>query len=317
MTLAVVVIGRNEAKHLPTCFSSLESKRVVYVDSDSTDESVSIAKKAKVVVVRLQGACTAARGRNAGFKKAIEKWPDTQYVQFVDGDCFLKKGWLSRGQSVLEADPSLGAVMGHLAEKDVTSVYHKLCQMEWKSLPGEAAYFSGVVMVRASIFKQLGGYREQMVAGEDPELSSRMRLEGFHIEKDDTEMAIHDADIQTFGQWFERVVRSGMSIAESFALHGKSSLRICSKEYRSVLFWGGGIPALFALIAFLGGSVASVAMLPYLYLTAKIYHHRRHDYHEPPADSLLWATFCVWAKFPQLYGIFRYKLKAFANRGCR
>jgi len=319
MTLSVVVIGKNEGVNLAKSLSSIECKRIVYVDSNSTDNSVAIARKAKAVVVKLDDSvpCTAARGRNAGFKKIMEKYPDTEFVQFVDGDCVLEKGWLKRGISILDADPSLCAVMGHLSERDPNSVYHRLCQLEWTSPVGESSYFSGVVMLRAAVFESLGGYREKMAAGEEPELSTRMRLAGYHIEKDDTPMAIHDADIRNFRQWLIRVVRSGNAIAEGFSIHGKTPLKACSKEYRSILFWGGLMPIIFALTSFFAGSMAALVMVPYVYLISKIYHHRRKDFGESVFDSMLWSVFCVWAKFPQLYGVARYHIRAFASRGCR
>ena len=36
---------------------------------------------------------TAARARNAGFKRLRELAPDLNYVQFIDGDCELIETW--------------------------------------------------------------------------------------------------------------------------------------------------------------------------------------------------------------------------------
>ncbi|HNC45393.1 MAG TPA: glycosyltransferase family A protein, partial [Acidobacteriota bacterium] len=76
--LTVVVIGRNEGPRLVRCLESIHranlsqfgAVEVIYVDSDSTDESVSRAKQlgATVEVVHPTRP-TAALGRNAGWRQ--------------------------------------------------------------------------------------------------------------------------------------------------------------------------------------------------------------------------------------------------------
>src|SRR5438128_11766742 len=85
--LAVVVIGRNEGERLRRCLQSLGDRRsaAVYVDSGSTDGSAALAKSIGVEVVELDSSrpFTAARGRNAGFDRALELHPHAEFVQFV------------------------------------------------------------------------------------------------------------------------------------------------------------------------------------------------------------------------------------------
>src|SRR5215468_9607318 len=98
MKFGVVAIGRNEGERLRKCLVSLSSvaaTAVVYVDSGSTDGSPHLARRQGVEVIDLSlGApFTAARARNAGFKRLKEISPDLAYVQFVDGDCQLAQSW--------------------------------------------------------------------------------------------------------------------------------------------------------------------------------------------------------------------------------
>ena len=94
--LDAVVIGRNEGARLVACLASLRGavRRVVYVDSGSTDRSVDAALAAGADVVRLDMTApfTAARARNAGLAELAKAAPD--FVQLIDGDCTLDPDWL-------------------------------------------------------------------------------------------------------------------------------------------------------------------------------------------------------------------------------
>ena len=106
----VVVIGRNEGERLRACLLSvMHTGPVVYVDSDSTDDSVRMARGlgAEVMALDLTVSFTAARARNAGFKRLMELAPDLSYVQFVDGDCEVVAGWLAIAMEFLMAHPQV------------------------------------------------------------------------------------------------------------------------------------------------------------------------------------------------------------------
>jgi glycosyltransferase involved in cell wall biosynthesis len=168
----VVVVGRNEAERLPRCLASLAgaTEAVVYADSGSSDGSPDVARSLGVRVVELDAALpfTAARGRNAGFECLVREWPDVEFVQFVDGDCEVQPGWLATAASRLAADPALGAVCGRRRERHPErSTWNRLADLEWDTPVGEASAFGGDVMVRAAVLREVGGYRSDMIAGED------------------------------------------------------------------------------------------------------------------------------------------------------
>ena len=74
-----VVIGRNEGERLRICLQSVigQVRRVVYVDSGSTDGSVALAQSlgARVVQLDLAQPFTAARARNAGWRALRDDRP--------------------------------------------------------------------------------------------------------------------------------------------------------------------------------------------------------------------------------------------------
>src|SRR5262245_4001014 len=125
-----VAIGRNEGERLRRCLDSLSAApAVVYVDSSSTDGSPELARHlgAEVVELDMRLPFTAARARNAGFKRLAELAPHMALVQFVDGDCELYPGWPSTALAFLEANPGVAAVAGRLRERHPeSSVYNWL-----------------------------------------------------------------------------------------------------------------------------------------------------------------------------------------------
>ena len=105
----IVIIGRNEGERLRRCFASVvgSAAAIVYVDSGSTDDSVSAARQLGVEVVELDMSSPfcAARARNAGYQRLMELDSRLTFVQFVDGDCEMVDGWLSVAARLLKVCP--------------------------------------------------------------------------------------------------------------------------------------------------------------------------------------------------------------------
>ena len=55
---------------------------------------------------------------------------------------------------------------------------------------------------------------EDLIAGEDPELSYRIRQSGWQILRIDAQMTTHDINMSTFRQYLKRAYRSGHAYAE-------------------------------------------------------------------------------------------------------
>src|SRR4051812_11281295 len=99
-TIGIIAIGRNEGQRLRACLESslAASANVIYVDSGSTDNSVTMARNmgAHIVALDMSKPFTAARARNEGFAQLMKLAPENQLVQFVDGDCEFAPGWIER-----------------------------------------------------------------------------------------------------------------------------------------------------------------------------------------------------------------------------
>jgi GT2 family glycosyltransferase len=252
----VVVIGRNEGERLGRCLRSVQrdAAAVVYVDSGSSDDSVALARfmGAEVVELDMGLPFTAARARNAGFERLHELLPDLSRVQFVDGDCEVIAGWLPTASRFLDAHADVAAVCGRLRERHPQrSVYNLLCDMEWNRPAGATKACGGIVMMRADALLAVGGFREDLIAGEEPELCVRLRARGSRIWRLADEMAWHDAAMLHFKQWWRRARRAGHAYAEGVALHGDPPERHCVVEARRALLWGAALPLLILALSLL------------------------------------------------------------------
>ena len=174
------------------------------------------------------------------------------YVQFIDGDCQVVEGWIDIARKTLDENAGYVAVSGRRSERfPEASLYNRLCDIEWNGPCGVVPNSGGDVMMRAQPFLDVGGFNIAMIAGEEGELTFRLREKGWQIFRVDTPMTLHDAAMSRFGQWWKRTLRAGHAYAEGMSLHGRSPERYNVRPVISSLAWGMGMPcvALMCLIA--------------------------------------------------------------------
>lgn len=282
--LGLVVIGRNEGERLKRCLRSVpKDAPIFYVDSASTDDSVEFAKSVQAVVVELDMAkpFTAARARNEGFAALLNQYPQITFVQFVDGDCELERDWLGEASAFLKAQKSVAAVCGRRRERNPgASLYNRMCDEEWDTEIGQADSCGGDVMIRVQAFKDAEGYDATMIAGEEPELCSRLRAAGWKIWRLDLPMTIHDADMHSFDQYWKRAIRSGFGYAQVLrktSIEGKGSLY--RREVARALLWTIGVVGIAVLCGMLFG-IVGLAIAPTIWLMQWMRLGIRHGFNK-------------------------------------
>jgi GT2 family glycosyltransferase len=306
----VVIIGRNEGDRLKRCLASVAGTspaRVVYVDSGSTDGSVAAARAAGVEVLELdlRAGFTAARARNEGFRRLREIAPSVSKVQFVDGDCEMVDGWLDRAAAWLDAHPQFGVACGRRRERHPErSLYNMLCDIEWDTPVGEAKACGGDAMIRVDAFDAVGGYRADLIAGEDPELCVRLRGGGWRIWRLDADMTLHDAAMIRFAQWWTRTLRCGYAYAQGVNLHGARPERHCVREARSAWCWALGIPASALGLSLWWGGWSAMLLAVYPAQVARLALQGGRS----PRENWWRAAFLVLGKFPELFGQLKFLL---------
>ncbi len=316
--VGLVVIGRNEGERLHRCLLSVIDKvvNIVYVDSGSTDGSVEMARSLSVDVVELDLSIpfTAARARNVGFTHLLQVNPNIQFVQFVDGDCQIAPEWIERAQDELNTKPQVAVVCGRRRERfPQKSIYNRLCDLEWDTPVGEAKACGGDAMMRVEAFQQVEGFNPLLIAGEEPELCVRLRLQGWKILRIKAEMTLHDAQITKFNQWWKRTLRSGHAYAEGAWLHGKSSEKHWVKESKSIWFWGSILPLFIFSMTWLTQGWGLVLFGGYFLLIYRIYRGKQQQ-NLSSQDALLYAIFCVLGKFAQAQGQIQFHLSRLLNK---
>ncbi|GAB3775705.1 hypothetical protein GCM10028796_52000 [Ramlibacter monticola] len=300
--IGIVVIGRNEGERLHACLGAVPFRAcdVVYVDSGSTDGSLEMAERCGAVGLALDaaGQFTAGRARNAGVRALLAIAPAVEFVQFLDGDCELDRDWLGNGLAFLWQNPRHAVVCGRVRERDPErSVFNRLCDWEWQTPAGEVKACGGNALVRVSAFRAVGGFREELIAGEEPEMCLRLRQAGWQVHRLATEMVLHDAAMTRFSQWWLRTTRSGHAFAEGAWLHGLGRERHWVRETLRAVFFGGLLPlAAIVLSATLG---AWFLLLLLLYPVHVLRLSREQG-------GFTRAFYLVLGRFPEFLGVLRF-----------
>ncbi|WP_282601850.1 glycosyltransferase [Paracoccus sp. PARArs4] len=300
-SLAAVVIGRNEGARLIAGLKRLGPlvDRIVYVDSGSSDGSVAAAldQGAEVVELDLGTPFTAARARNAGLRHLSDNPPE--FVQFMDGDCLLDPDWLHHATLAMIENPNWGAVAGRRREiAPERTLYNRLCDAEWDTPVGPARAIGGDALLRHQALSGIGGYRDSLIAGEEPEMCVRLRAAGWEVHRLPHEMTLHDADMTRFGQWWNRTRRAGFAFAEGAALHGKLPERHWVAETRRAVLWGAVLPVAAIVLAL---AIHPVFLLLFVAYPAQILRLSRR------MDPIR-AVFTVLGKFPEALGALEFHI---------
>lgn len=313
--VGVVVIGRNEGARLVACLRSVAALRlpVVYVDSASTDGSQAAARAAGARVVELDLArpFTAARARVEGAAALFAAAPDLAYIQFVDGDCALAPGWIAAARGFLDAAPGYAVACGRRRERAPgASPYNRLADIEWDTPVGDAAACGGDALFRAAAYRMVGGFDPALIAGEEPELCTRLAEAGWRIRRLPEEMTVHDAAMTRLGQWWNRAVRSGFGYAQAWRATRGHQHPLYRRELLRAGAWTAGPPA----ASLLGGAL----LHPLLWLVAPVAYGAqvaRLAVRFGAGDAFSWrrAGLLTLGKVAEAWGALRYLKRAAAG----
>ena len=156
-SVTFVIIGRNEAANLPRTFESVlkVTENIVFVDSNSSDNSIEIAKKygiARIIkVVSSNG--TAALSRAKGAREVT-----TPFIHFLDGDETLEPGWLESALEKINSSELICGVHGYkkvYKENDRDFVI-LADQKDW-----EPDYLQGAFLIERQVYEEAAGWRRE------------------------------------------------------------------------------------------------------------------------------------------------------------
>ncbi len=185
--------------------------------------------------------CAQASASNPWTRQ--KRWLENRVIsliQFLDSDTILDPGWFSSAIKAIRPE-KIGAVQGLLSELyPERSFYNWIGNLEWNGLKGECESFGGNVIVKREALEMTGGYDEEMVGGEDPELSRRIIRAGWKVIQAGVPMAQHDLAMTRFKQYLRRSFRTGYAFAAVRKLERSAGSRFWQYEYRKIIIKGGG-----------------------------------------------------------------------------
>jgi glycosyltransferase involved in cell wall biosynthesis len=173
--VTVVVIGKNEESNLSRCFESVKkvTNNIVFVDSNSSDNSIEVAKKydIPVIVVLDSNFYSASLGRSVGATKV-----NTKLIQFLDGDMELDPEWLLEASNFMNKNVNIAVVHGFKKEfkKNTIDFIIKSDYKDWR-----ADYIQGAYLIQSSVYEQAGGLDPRFPGEEERDLYVRIHELGY------------------------------------------------------------------------------------------------------------------------------------------
>lgn len=194
VVLSVCVIGRNEGRNLARAAESLHLLRdigarweSIFVDSASTDDSVTIAEPLFDRVV-----CLAADDRlNAGAARHIGTLHSTgEWILYLDGDMQLHAEIVPAiAELVRRADTNSG--LSGLTENHYPDGMREFIRINGNHDGRECREFGGAVLLPRTCVLAAGNWSCAVFAYEESELYSRLRRHGARVHWHAVRMVVH------------------------------------------------------------------------------------------------------------------------------
>jgi len=180
MKFSVVIPAFNEEKLLGGTLEAVRDSVVVLeeagvgwelivCDNNSNDRTAEVAKAGGARVV-FEPVNQIARARNTGATVATGDW-----ILFVDADSRLSRGLMAEALAMVgRGDVGyVGVVVRLDAKLDAAT---RLAVGIWNLLSRTACWMAGsFVLVEAGLFREVGGFDQRFYAGEEVDLSRRLR----------------------------------------------------------------------------------------------------------------------------------------------
>jgi len=233
MRVAAVIVSFNSAGTLARCIESVRANgvdQVVVVDNASSDNSIAVARKQGVLVIRNQ--------RNIGFAAACKQGAALSSAGvrlFINPDAYLEETALQHALVCMQRDEKVGVVGMMLvspageAEKDgwgdeVTLGQLWLRKGRRNRVPSKARLVGwvsgGAMLVRESVWRQVGGFDDKFfMYWEDVDLCKRVREQGWRVLIEPRARVVH----QRGGSWGDK--------KEITEYYDKSADRYFDKHY--------------------------------------------------------------------------------------
>lgn len=168
--VSVVIPTKNWAKYLDRCLSSIRYQsfgniEIIVVDDNSRDNSKEIAEKHGCKVINFAGGRCAQR--NCGTKQA-----EGDFLLIIDGDMMLSREVVKKCVETISANPQIEEII--IPEESFGRGFWSRCKRMERSYYIGLDWMEAARFFRRKTFTALGGYNEELVGGDDYDLSQRI-----------------------------------------------------------------------------------------------------------------------------------------------
>lgn len=168
--ISVIIATRNESKNIQRLLDSLRqqtfpNREIILVDNFSTDNTTALAGR-YTSLIYLKGPERSAQ-RNFGAKKATGK-----YLLFLDADMALSENVLTACVNSAESHPEAAVIIPE--ESRSRGFFGRIKKLEKRIYQNQPLIESPRFLTR-KLFMKLGGYDQSLIAGEDWDLTQRIR----------------------------------------------------------------------------------------------------------------------------------------------
>jgi GT2 family glycosyltransferase len=253
-TPSIIIPVLNNPQGLRRCIEALRGQGIAFelivVDNGSTDKTCAVAElHADRVLICPKLTVGALRNQGAQVAKG-------QILVFTDSDQRPAEGWLASGLEALAREESAGMVGARYHAPEGSSWVAKTLDLQrrYSDVPGDIGWLEGGnLFVKRAAFERVGGFRTDLVASEDVDLSFRVRKAGFRVICDPKIIIYHDGDPQTLIDFFRKERWRGTSGWKAWATQGYPLSELPSLLWP---FW-----VVMGLVVVLLGACLSVWML--------------------------------------------------------
>ena len=211
--VSIVIIGRNEERDIGRCLDAAQAAadqiggaEIIFVDSASTDNTVSIVQSYGVRVLQMKPdwKLSPSAGRFVG-----SHYAHGEFILFIDADTLVYKDFLPAAIGHFENNPELGGINGFIDDLDEKGEfvanfeerYEAVADIQW--LRGPCCFY------RKKALQEAGTFNPHLAVEEEAELGLRLIKNGWKLQIIPVPMACHTRcfHMQTFQSLFAIIKR--------------------------------------------------------------------------------------------------------------
>jgi len=195
--ISFIIIGKNIQRTIEIVLesvfrfvnkNSVTEYEIIYVDSDSNDNTLVIAQQYPIKILLIEGNVNAAIGRNVGAQNA-----KGNTLFFLDGDMELLPDFFefvfNKSSQTLKYQFINGYMREKYYDKEFNFLYAKEEKIADKPLFDHVT--GGLMIVEKKRWLELGGMDERLIRNQDLDFGLRMSKIGFPVLKDNHYWIIH------------------------------------------------------------------------------------------------------------------------------